>query len=147
MARVALISDKSFARNATLASILIALLLTAYADRLGEVLKLNEAAVTLALVAPALLAYLLVRPAQHEFARSFTTGTRRALALSGLLPILGATFIVLSGGEQCTVLKDAFCGLAVSAWMLSFLLGLGAALPIGKRAKPLSSYHSKELQS
>ena len=139
-ARVALIADKSLARNGALAAVLIALLVTLYSSRLEAVLELNEAAVTLALVAPALLAYLLVRPAQHEFARSFTTGTRRTLAFSGFMPILGATAIVASGGEQTSFLCGTFEVLAGLAWASAALMLLGAVLPIGKRAKPLSSY-------
>jgi hypothetical protein len=139
-ARVALIADKSLARSGSLAAFLIAALITAYAWRLPEILQLNEAAVTLALAAPALLAYLLVRPAPHEFARGFTAGIRRTLALSGLLPILGAAAIVLSGGEDSPALCTFFKALSSLAWLAAVILLIGALLPVGKRARPLSSY-------
>lgn len=138
-AHVALIADKGLARNAWFAGTMIAVLLTAYSVRLKEILSLNEPAVTLALVAPALLAYLLVRPAQHEFVRSFTTGIRRSLAVSGLLPIIGATAIVLSGGHRSTGLCAVFVGLSITAWVSATILLLGAILPAGAGAHPLSA--------
>lgn len=144
-AHVALIADKGLARNSWFAATMIAALLTTYSLRLGSVLELNEAAVTLALVAPALLAYLLVRPAQHEFVRSFTTGIRRLLAISGLLPMLGAAAIVLSGGDRSTVLCDVFIGLASMAWALAVLLLLSAVFPLGDSARPLSSAASDDI--
>jgi hypothetical protein len=143
-AQVALIADNSLSRNGVLAASLIAALVTAYWIRLEQVLELNEAAVTLALVAPALLAYILVRPAQNEFARSFSTGIRRTLALAGFVPILGATAIVLSGGANSEVLCDVFGGLAFTAWTLALVLFFGLILPIGKRSLPLSSYMPTE---
>lgn len=143
-AHVALIADKGLARNSCLAATMIGVLLTTYWLRLDSILELNEAAVTLALVVPALLAYLLVRPAQHEFVRSFTTGIRRLLAVSGLLPILGAAAIVLSGGERSTVLCDVFVGLAGVAWVVTVLLLLSAVLPVGDGARPLSSKASED---
>jgi hypothetical protein len=138
-AQVALIANKGLARSACLAATLIAALLSGYAIKLHNALEINEAAVTLALVAPALLAYLLVRPAQHEFVRSFTTGIRRTLGVSGLLPILGATAIVLSGGKDSLTLRDVFLGLVVAAWALVGVLSLSAILPIGDSARPFSS--------
>lgn len=142
-AHVALIADKGLARNAWFAATMIAALLTAYSLRLKQVLDLNEPAVTLALVAPALLAYLLVRPSQHEFVRSFTTGIRRLLALSGLLPILGAA-IVLSGGQRSNALCAVFAALAIAAGVTAALLLLSAILPLGASARPLSSRASKD---
>lgn len=141
-ARVALIADKGLARSGSFAAALIALLLTGYSSRLAAVLELNEAAVTLALAAPALLAYILVRPVQHQFARGFTVGTRGTLAFSGLLPMLGAAAIVLSGGDYSPGLRISFEVLSGLAWLAAAVLFLSFALPIGKRAKPLSSYIS-----
>jgi hypothetical protein len=92
-----------------------------------------------------LLAYLLVRPAQHEFVRSFTVGIRRLLAISGLLPMLGAAAIVLSGGDRSTVLCDVFIGLASMAWVLAVLLLLSAVFPLGGSARPLSSAASDDI--
>jgi hypothetical protein len=139
-ARVALIADKGLARSGSFAAVLIALLVTGYSCRLTEILKLNEAAVTLALAAPALLAYLLVRPAQHQFARGFTVGTRATIAFSGLLPILGAAAIVLSGGDDSWGLCGIFEVLSALAWLAAIVLVVSLVLPIGKRARPLSAY-------
>lgn len=137
-ARISIIPDRGFVQSAWFAAVAIAILLSGYKEYLHDVLEVNDAAVSLALVAPALLAYLLIRPAQHAFARSFAVGVRRLLLLSGLLPIVGAAGIVVSGARQTTALEELFSGLAVAGWVVALALLVALVALRGKRLYPLS---------
>lgn len=137
-AKVAIVPDRGFVQSAWFATVAIALLLTGYAECMGDVLEVDEAAVSLALIAPALLAYLLIRPAQHAFARSFAVGVRRLLLLSGVLPIIAAAGIVISGAEPTTALELLFTALAGVAWVVALIISIALIALRGKRLHPLS---------
>jgi hypothetical protein len=97
-------------RPGAMAGLAITALLAAVTLRLEASLVDREAVVTALLVAPALLAYLIVRPADHEVVGQYVGGLRRVLILLGVLPLGAATALALA-----------------SNWTLGLKLGLGVA--------------------
>lgn len=136
--RISIAVQKSgFLQGAALASTLIALLLLAYAIGFGTIVEKPERVTPVLLLVPGLLAYLVVRPRDHELARDFLAGTRRLLLLSGLLPIINAASLAV-GGDATWVDATAWVSSGVAV-ALALVLWLGALLPRGSRRMPLSS--------
>lgn len=82
--------------------------------RLGSSLRDREAVVTTLLVAPALLAYLVVRPADHAVVGQYVAGLRRVLIALGVIPLAAAAALAVATG-----------------WTLGLKLGLVAATVLG----------------
>jgi len=102
--RIATVVERSgLIRPGTMAGLAITILLAAITLRLGESLKNREAVVTTLLVAPALLAYLVVRPADHVVVGQYVGGLRRVLILLGLLPLTSAVALAVAHGWTCAL--------------------------------------------
>jgi hypothetical protein len=109
--RVATVVARSgLIRPGAMAGGAITLLLALVTIRLGAALADREAVVTTLLVAPALLAYLVVRPGDHAVVGQYVGGLRRALIGLGALPLAAAAALGLARG-----------------WTLGLKLGLAAA--------------------
>jgi hypothetical protein len=113
-------------RPGAMAGLGITALLAAVTLRLGPSLQYREAVVTTLLVAPALLAYLVVRPADHVVAGQYVRGLRRVLMGLGALPLVAAVSLSISGGWSCalklgfillTLMAAALSGTLVLAWI------------------------------
>ena len=138
-ARVAVMVEKGgFVKGAAIGAAGTAALLTAFAARLSEAVEETEATVTMLLVVPALLAYLLVRPNDHTLAAQMLRGLRRVLFGVGLLPLLGAAALVMAAGDASDLLCKTFVALAGAAWIATAITTAGAALPRGRFARPFS---------
>jgi hypothetical protein len=136
--RISIAVQKSgFLQGAAIAGTLIAALLVAYALGFGTISKKPERITSVLLLVPPLLAYLVVRPSDHQLARDFLSGTRRLLLISGLLPIINAASLAI-GGDASWVEATAWCSGCVAA-VLAVVLWLGVWLPTGGRKMPLSS--------
>lgn len=88
-------------RPGAMAALAITALLAAITLRLGNSLENREAVVTTLLVAPALLAYLVVRPADHVVVGQYVGGLRRVLILLGVLPLVAAAALAVADGWTC----------------------------------------------
>lgn len=142
---VALLAEKSgFVTGAATAAVGTAALLGLFAFRLGTVLDQVEAAVALLLLAPALLAYLVVRPGEHALVGQFLTGLRRLLLGVAALPLVGAAMIVGAGGEKTDTLCAAFAVLFGLACLGAVGLTAGAIFPLGKHRRPLTVAEASE---
>ncbi len=97
-------------RPGAMAGIAITALLALVTLRLGSSLEDREAVVTTLLIAPALLAYLVVRPADHAVVGQYVAALRRVLVLLGILPLGAAAALAVAGG-----------------WTLDLKLGLAVA--------------------
>jgi hypothetical protein len=116
----------------------VALLLTAYFLRLAEVLTRPEPAVAVLVLVPALLAYLVVRPAEHVIVGQFLTAARRVVTAAAGLPLVGSVAIVVNGEDWSCSLKLVFALLAVLAWIAAGVLAAGVVLPRGSKRRPFS---------
>lgn len=85
-------------RPGAMAGLAITALLAVVTLRLGESLTNREAVVTTLLVAPALLAYLVVRPADHVVVGQYVGGLRRVLIMLGTLPLVAAASLAVADG-------------------------------------------------
>jgi hypothetical protein len=134
-----LVERGGFIRGAAIASLAITLLLLAFVIGLGRILRVPEAAITLLLLAPALLAYLLVRPAEHTLVGPLLRGLRWVLLLVGLLPVAGAVAILLAGADaNGRGLRETFLGLAALAGLASLILVSALVFPRGRDRRPFS---------
>ena len=140
---IALLSEKrGFLRAAAWSASCVAVLVSAYFAVLGRVLRHTDVAVTVLLLAPALLAYLVVRPSQHILVGQFLSGARTTLLLSGALPIVGAAAIAVNGEDWTCGLKICFGVLALAAWLATFVLSATVLLPRENDKRPLSRTNS-----
>jgi hypothetical protein len=134
-----MIEKRSFVRAAAAAAIAIAVVLGIYLDRLETIVSKPGSAVSLLLLVPGLLAYLLVRPAEHPLVGQFLRGLRGTLLASGSLALAGAATLVVHGnGPPGPGLYLWFWILFVAALLCAGLLTLGVILPIGSSRFPLS---------
>lgn len=138
---VALLIDKrSFVRAAALSATAIAAVLGFYLGRLDSLVTSPGSAVSLLLLVPGLLAYLLVRPTEHPLVGQFLTGLRHLLMLSGSLALIGAAALVLRGsqGPPSAEFRLFFVVLFILALLSAGMLILSVVLPTGKSRRPLS---------
>jgi hypothetical protein len=117
-------------------AVAIAALLSYFAAAAGEVAAHEGAAVTVLVLVPAVLSYLLVRQQEHPILRKMLWGVRLLVLLSGMLPVLAAA--VLLGFAKPT--GAAVCGwwiaCAAAAWAIVGLLALSWLLPMVKDPYP-----------
>jgi hypothetical protein len=133
-----MLPKRSFPYAASIGSLAVAILLTAYFLRLSEVLALAEPAVAILALVPALLAYLVVRPAEHVIVGQFLAGARRVVTAAAGLPLIGAVAIVANGRDWTSGLKIIFAVLVALAWIASGVLSAGIALPRSSKRQPFS---------
>lgn len=137
-ARIAIVVSRgSLIRPGAAAGVAITALLAAVTLRLGASLRYREAVVTTLLIAPALLAYLVVRPADHIVAGQYLRGLRRVLMGLGAVPLLAAASLAVSGGWSCG-LKIGFAALTVIAAALSGVFVVAHVRAGGDVMKPFS---------
>jgi hypothetical protein len=144
---VALLIDKRrFVRAAALASIVIAAILGLYIDRLDSLVARPGSAVSLLLIVPGLLAYLLVRPAEHPLVGQFLRGLRYVLMASGTTALTGAGALVMHGPDEPSAeFRLFFFGLFLIALICAGVLVLSVLLPLGRSRRPLSAQATKAI--
>lgn len=138
--RIAVVPEKSgFVWSGFMAAGAVCTLLFAFANRVTEMLTVPEPAVGVLLLVPAVLAYLLVRPAVHVIAAGFLRPLRGCLIAVGSLPVLGAAAIVANGTTRSHWLVAMFWVLAITATVLTLPLLAASVCPFGSLARPIST--------
>ena len=95
-----LASKRGFIRASAIASSLIFALLLTYRLNLPDVIALGAGALTMLLLVPGLLGYLVIRPGEHPLATTFLRSVRMMVLLTGLLPVLAAGSLVINGRQS-----------------------------------------------
>jgi hypothetical protein len=104
-----------------MAGLAITSLLALITMRLGASLVDREAVVTTLLIAPALLAYLVVRPADHVVVGQYVGGLRRVLILLGTLPLAAAAALAVAT-HWTLGLKLGFAAATVASGTLTIVM-------------------------
>jgi hypothetical protein len=102
----------------------ISLLLTVFFCRRHSVTDNVGAAVTILLLVPALLGYLVVRPGEHPLVHWGRAGVRLFVLMAGALPVTAALALV-AGADTRIWWRD----LAIAGWLLTVLLFLSWFFP------------------
>jgi hypothetical protein len=98
-AEVSMMAKKrGFVRGSAVASLLVLVLLVVYTASLEAVLAFGVGSLTMLLLTPGLLAYLVARPDEHPLASTFLRSFRIVVLFTGLLPIAAAAALVARGG-------------------------------------------------
>lgn len=112
-------------RPGAMAGFAITALLALITLRLGAALADREAVVTTLLIAPALLAYLVVRPADHVVVGEYVGGLRRVLIALGTLPLAVAAALAIAahwtlglklGLVLATIASGVLTAVMLAAW-------------------------------
>jgi hypothetical protein len=115
---------------AVAAAFLIAALLTWFAAGAGAISSHIEPAVTVLLLVPGLLGYLVVRPGEHPLVRRHLGGVRAVALISGSLPVIAALILLSSRHPTTLQLRVGWGLLAFVAWLLAAVLVLSWVLPL-----------------
>ena len=135
-----MVDKRRFVLAAAVASIAIATTLGFYLDGLDSLLARPGSAVSLLLLVPGLLAYLLVRPAEHPLVGQFLRGLRYVLMASGTTALVGAAALVVHGPEEpSSDFRLFFFVLFLIALICAAVLVLSVLLPLGDSRRPLSA--------
>lgn len=138
--RIAVLPEKSgFVWSSLMAAVAVCVLLFAFASRMKQILAVPEPAVAVLLLVPAVLAYLLVRPAVHVIAADFLRPLRGCLVVIGSLPVIGAVAIVANGAAPSRWLVSVFWALAIAASVLTLPITTAGVFPFGNFARPIST--------
>jgi hypothetical protein len=137
---VSLLVEKSgMIRGAAITACAIFGLLLTYRLNLSVLLTHPEASVAVLLIAPTVLAYLLVQPSQHVLALQFLKTLRALVLMVGALPMIGAASIVVSSEFPCYGMRLAWTILSAAGGILALLLIGSALLPVRGARCPLST--------
>jgi hypothetical protein len=131
-ARVELrVSNRYVINGALTLAVLIALLMTALAIAAGPIVQQNSpSAVTLLLLVPGLLGYLVSRPGEHPLVRRHVVGVRLLILAAAAIPLTAA--LVLNFYSHPGAAIQLWWGLlAAGSWLIVLLLTLSWLLPVG----------------
>lgn len=125
------VDSRAFPTAALVAGLSIALLLTVVARAADSIVVPDQlgTAVTILLLVPGLLGYLVIRPNEHPFVAARLRGVRRVVLLSGALAVIAAIVLLVEQSSNVCVVRGWWTGLAVTAWILTLILGLSWLLP------------------
>jgi hypothetical protein len=127
-----------------IAALLVAALLAVSAVFWREVAAHTDATVTLFLIVPGLLGYLVVRPSEHPLVAKLLGGVRLLTLFAGALPVVGALALLAHDSDRIVrspsgdlavlpMVPDMFwwwLGLAIAAGITSIALFCSWVLPI-----------------
>lgn len=116
-----IVQGSGLIRPGAFASIAITALIAAVALQLGSVMEEKEPAVTTLLIAPALLAYLIVRPGDHAVVGQFVSALRRTLVVLGGLPLAAATALSITHNWHLGLKLGMICT-SIAAGLLSLVM-------------------------
>jgi hypothetical protein len=111
-------------------------LMTYFLVAAGEVTSHVDAAVTLFVLVPALLGYLVVRPGEHPLLRKHLSGVRLLLLLAGASPVFAAAVMLGWVHPNGSDVFWYWFALAVFSWIVTGLLLISWLLPLIKDPYP-----------
>lgn len=114
----------------------IAGLLTYFLVAAAEVTRHVDAAVTLLVLVPVLLGYLVVRPGEHPLLRKHLWGVRLLLLIVGATPVIAASSLLGWTTPTADKVFWYWLPLVLSAWLITGLLVLSRLLPLVKDPYP-----------
>jgi hypothetical protein len=136
-----MVSRVGLIRGALVTGVAVAVLMTVLATRSGTFAAQAGATVTVLLVVPALLGFLIVRPGEHPVTTKNLIGVRLLALLSGAIPVAAAV-VLLAVVPQATTnprthqkvtsypnLASDWWILAGVAWYLALLVVFSWLLP------------------
>jgi hypothetical protein len=133
------VETRGFLHGAIGASLAVTTLVALFAFNLTETARQTEAGVAVLLLAPGLLAYVLVRPSEHVLVGGFVRGLRRVLIGAGILPVVAAVLLTMADGDPSGAVVALFKLDALGLSLTTVLFAAARFLPKGDWARPLSS--------
>lgn len=132
VARVGLrVSKHGMISGALLMATLIACLMTLFCVGARPIAEHHAASgVTVLLLIPGLLGYLIARPGEHPLVRRHVIGIRFLILFSGAIPILAALVLLLHSHPTVDV-RPWWIVLTAASWLIVLLVFMSWLLPIG----------------
>jgi hypothetical protein len=123
--------SRAFPAAALIAGVAITALMSLFAEAAGAALspKRLDAAVTVLLLVPGLLAYLVVRPNEHPLLAARLRGVRRLVVVTGGLPVVAAVTLLVAGPSAGSLSPHFWTALALVASFFTALLAISWLLP------------------
>lgn len=126
-----LVEKDGYIRGAFVSSLAVTAILAGfYWIDFDAVVERGSGAATTLLFLPALLGYFVAQVLHHALAKAFLSGLRKLVALSIMLPAVGAGLLVVSGGERTDALDSAWLVLICVSAVISMVLLASSYLPL-----------------
>jgi hypothetical protein len=125
------VENRAFPTSALLAALAIAILLTVAACNASTIDGVHQFApsVTVFLLVPGLLGYVVARSAEHPLVTAHLIGVRRLAVVAGALPLIAAVRMLLAGPDNSSAVQCWWTALTAVAWVIVGLLFLSWLLP------------------